>query len=146
MGYNNIHIEDDNQYKAAFKTPLGTFIPTVMTFGFCNAPAIFQRAMNQDLAELKQTYPDHFANYMDDMAIGTKDNTEGRKLHQQIINDFLAVLQKHSYYLKASKCAFKQAQIEFLGFLLGQGTVHVDPSKRNGLETWPRELHNIKEV
>src|SRR5260370_40118331 len=45
-----------------------------------------------------------------------------------------------------SKCAFEQAQIEFLRFLLGQGTVHVDPSKRNRLETWPRELHNIKEV
>ncbi len=118
----------------------------VMTFGFCNAPAIFQHAMNWDLAELKQTYPNHFANYMDNVTIGIKDDAEGRKLHQQIINEFLAVLKKHSYYLKTSKCAFEQAQIEFLRFLLGQGTVHVDPSKRNRLETWPRELHNIKEV
>ncbi len=118
----------------------------VITFGFCNAPAIFQHAMNWDLAELKQTYPNHFANYMDDVTIGIKDDAEGRRLHQQIINEFLVVLKKHSYYLKMSKCAFEQAQIEFLRFLLGQGTVHVDPSKRNRLETWPRELHNIKEV
>src|SRR5216684_4316368 len=145
-GYNNIHIEDNDQYKATFKTPLGTFIPMVMTFGFCNAPAIFQHAMNWDLAELKQTYPNHFANYMDDVAIGTKDDAEGRKLHQQIVNKFLAVLKRHFYYLKASKCAFEQAQIEFLGFLLGQGIVRVNPNKRNGLETWPRELHNVKEV
>ncbi len=117
-----------------------------MTFGFCNAPAIFQHAMNWDLAELKQTYPNHFANYMDDVTIGIKDDAEGRRLHQQIINEFLVVLKKHSYYLKMSKCAFEQAQIEFLRFLLGQGTVHVDPSKRNRLETWPRELHNVKEV
>ena len=115
-------------------------------FGFCNAPTIFQHAMNRDLAELKQTYLDHFANYMGDVAIGTKDDDKGRKLHKEIISAFLAVLKKHSYYLKASKCTFKQAQIEFLGFLLGQGTVCVDPSKRNGLETWPRELHNVKEV
>src|SRR5712692_10127894 len=27
-GYNNIHIEEEDQYKAAFKTPLGTFIVT----------------------------------------------------------------------------------------------------------------------
>jgi hypothetical protein len=45
-GYNNIYIKDEDQYKATFKTPIGTFIPTVMTFGFCNAPSIFQRAMN----------------------------------------------------------------------------------------------------
>jgi hypothetical protein len=44
--YNNICIKDEDQYKAAFKTPIGTFIPTVMTFGFCNTPSIFQRAMN----------------------------------------------------------------------------------------------------
>jgi hypothetical protein len=41
-GYNNIRIRKEDQYKAEFKTPLGTFIPTVMTFGFCNAPSIFQ--------------------------------------------------------------------------------------------------------
>src|SRR5258708_2741640 len=102
--------------------------------------------MNQDLAELKQTYPNHFANYMDDVVIGTKDDTEGRKLHQQIVNEFLTVLKKHSYYLKALKCAFEQGQIEFLGFLLGPGIVCINPSKRNGLETWPRDLHNVKEV
>ncbi len=80
-GYNNICIEDEDQYKVAFKTPLSTYIPTVMMFRFCNAPTIFQHAMNWDLVELKQTYPNHFANYMDDVTIGTKDNTEGRKLH-----------------------------------------------------------------
>ena len=45
-GYNNIHIKEEDQFKAAFKTPIATFIPTVMTFGFCNAPFIFQRAIN----------------------------------------------------------------------------------------------------
>ena len=44
--YNNIRIMDQDQYKATFKTPYGTYIPIVMTFGFCNALSIFQRAMN----------------------------------------------------------------------------------------------------
>jgi hypothetical protein len=51
--YNNIHIKDEDQYKAAFKTLIGTFIPIIMTFGFCNTPSIFQRAMNHDLRPLK---------------------------------------------------------------------------------------------
>ena len=40
-GYNNIRIQREDQHKAAFKTPLRTFVPTVMTFSFCNAPSIF---------------------------------------------------------------------------------------------------------
>jgi hypothetical protein len=46
VGYNNIHIKEQDWYKAAFKTLLETFIPTVMTFKFCNTLLIFQRAMN----------------------------------------------------------------------------------------------------
>ena len=76
-GYNNIYIVDKDQYKAAFKTPFGTFIPTVMTFGFCNTPSIFQQAINRDLAELKQKYLENVSNYMDDMAMGTDDSPAG---------------------------------------------------------------------
>ena len=92
-GYNNIHIKDTNQHKAAFKTPLGTFIPTVMTFGFCNAPSIFQRAMNRDLEPLKQLYPNNFANYMDDIAIGTDNTPQGQALHEHIVHQFLDILE-----------------------------------------------------
>ena len=81
-GYNNIRIAEPDQCKATFKTPIGTYIPTVMTFGFCNAPSIFQRAMNRDLEPLKQKYPHNFANYMDDVAIGTDNDETGQELHR----------------------------------------------------------------
>ena len=44
-GYNNIPIQESDQWKAAFKTPLGTFQPNVLYFGMKNAPAIFTRLM-----------------------------------------------------------------------------------------------------
>jgi hypothetical protein len=144
--YNNICIKDEDQYKAAFKTPIGTFIPTVITFGFCNAPSIFQRAMNQDLEPLKQKYPDNFANYMDNVAIGTKDSPEGRRLHKQIIHDFLNILEQHSYFLKVSKCEFEKNRMEFLGFQVGEGTVKIDPLKIGGITNWPQKLNSVKEV
>src|SRR6266853_6542487 len=124
-GYNNIRIADRDQHKAAFKTPIGTFIPTVMTFGFCNAPSIFQRAMNRDFAPLKQKYPNNFSNYMDDVAIGTDASPEGRNLHKQIVHEFLDTLEQHSYFLKASKCEFEKEEMEFLGFRVGRGTVQI---------------------
>jgi hypothetical protein len=145
-GYNNIRIIEADQHKAAFKTPLGTFVPTVMTFGFCNAPSIFQRAMNRDLAPLKQKYPENFSNYMDDVAIGTDNSPSGKTLHHQIIHEFLEILEKHSYFLKVSKCEFEKSQIEFLGFLVENGTTRVDPSKKGGLTDWPRMLHSVKQV
>jgi Reverse transcriptase (RNA-dependent DNA polymerase) len=37
-GYNNIRIKEEDQYKAAFKTSEGTYIPRVMYFGLTNAP------------------------------------------------------------------------------------------------------------
>ena len=44
--------------------------------------------MNQDLAPLKQKYPDNFANYMDDVAIGTDNSPKGVKLHETIMYEF----------------------------------------------------------
>jgi hypothetical protein len=47
QGYNNIHINAGDEHKAAFKTWRGLFKPTVMYFGLCNSPTIFQAFMNE---------------------------------------------------------------------------------------------------
>jgi hypothetical protein len=44
-GYENIRIREEDQHKAAFKTPLGLFQPCVMFFGLTNSPATFSRTM-----------------------------------------------------------------------------------------------------
>ena len=144
--YNNICIKEEDQHKATFKTPLGTLIPAVMTFGFSNAPSIFQRAMNRDLGPLKQLYPNNFANYMDNIAIGTDNTPEGRTLHKQIVYQFLEILKQHSYFLKVLKCEFEKDQMEFLGFLIGYGSVQINPTKIGRILDWPRELKLVKEV
>ena len=44
-GYKNICITEKDQYKAAFKTTFGMYIPKVMYFGLTNAPPHFQRVL-----------------------------------------------------------------------------------------------------
>jgi hypothetical protein len=102
--------------------------------------------MNRDLEPLKQKYPHNFTNYMDNVAIGTEDSLNGQRLHEQIVNEFLTILEKHSYFLKVLKCEFKKPNMEFLRFKVGQGTVRIDPSKIGGISDWPRELKSVKEV
>src|SRR6267142_2578909 len=145
-GYNNIIIEPEDQYKATFKTQIGTYIPQVMPFGLCNAPPLFQQATNRDFQAIKQKYPNDFAHFMDDMCIGTGDTPEELAKHQQIVHKLLNLFEKHSYYLKLSKCIFEAKEIEFLGFQVGYGVASIDQSKMDGLCNWPRTLSTVKEV
>ena len=41
-GYNNVRIKEGDEWKAAFRTNMGLFEPTVMFFGLTNSPATFQ--------------------------------------------------------------------------------------------------------
>jgi hypothetical protein len=77
-GYNNIRIKLGDEYKAAFKTPLGLFEPTVMTFGLCNAPATFQTFMNKIFEDLIDE--GHVVVYLDDILIFS-DNLDQLDCH-----------------------------------------------------------------
>jgi hypothetical protein len=80
---------------------------------------------------------------MDDFIIATPDD---QKLHDQITDEYLEIMAKESLFLKPEKCQFAQQTMEFLGYVIDQGTIQVDPSKSHGLEQWNREHQNICEV
>src|SRR5215813_6479694 len=50
-GYHLIRMKEDDIPKTAIKTKYGHYEWTVMPFGLCNAPAMFQQTVNQILAE-----------------------------------------------------------------------------------------------
>jgi hypothetical protein len=70
-GFNNIRIKEEDQWKAAFKTPYGLFKPKVLPFGMNNAPSTFCRAMSRLLWPLLNKYPTELFVYMDDILIAT---------------------------------------------------------------------------
>ena len=72
-GFNNVHIKDGDQWKAAFKTNLRLYEPTVMFFGLCNSPLTFQAMMNDTLKEIEEGF---CIVYMEDILIFTKNKED----------------------------------------------------------------------
>jgi hypothetical protein len=66
-GYNNIRICDGDEWKTAFKTPMGLYESLVMNFGLCNAPTTFQTFMDEQFKDLIAT--GHIVVYLDDILI-----------------------------------------------------------------------------
>ena len=139
-GYNNIRIKDGDQAKAAFKTNMGLYEPVVMPFGLRNAPAVFQRMVNVQFADILAQ--EGVVNYMDDFLIATNDI----KRHRYLVNLLLERLQKCDLFLKPSKCIFEAKRVEFLGVILENGTVTMDPVKVSGVADWktPKNVRDIR--
>ena len=130
-GFNNVHIKDSDQWKAAFKANLGLYEPTVMFFGLCNSPSTFQAMMNNTL---KDKIEEGFCIiYIDDILIFAK-NKEDLECFTKCV---LKSLQKADLYLKPSKCEFCKTKIKYLGLIIEEGKMMMDPTKLNGIHDWP---------
>ena len=81
--------------------------------------------------------------YMDDIAIHLKKRpmeTEEQhcQWHKSYVHHVLDKLEKHDLYLKPEKCAFEKDKINYLGVIISNGIVKMDPSKLKGVADWPR--------
>ena len=130
-GYNNVRIKDGDEWKAAFATNQGLFEPLVMFFGLTNSPATFQALMNSIFSDL--IAEGKVAVYLDDILIFTITLEE----HRIVVDEVLRCLKTHDLYLWPEKCEFEQEKIEYLGLVIQEGEVHMDPSKVEAVHTWP---------
>ena len=138
-GFNNVRIKEGDEWKAAFRTNRGLFEPLVMFFGLTNSPATFQTMMNEIFIELIDG--NVVIVYMDDILIFT----ETLEQHREIVKKVLEILQANKLYLKAEKCEFEKERIEYLGLIISQGKIEMDPVKVEGVSKWP-EPENVKDV
>src|SRR5882724_3850245 len=118
----------------------GLFEPLVMFFGLTNSPATFQTMMNDIFRELIDKGV--VVIYMDDILIFGGHTKEE---HHTIVVRGLDILCKHRLYLKAEKCTFGQPTVEYLGLILLEGRIEMDPVKVAGVRNWPTP-RNVTEV
>ena len=129
-GYENVRIREGDERKLAFVTEFGLYEPTVMFFGMCNAPATFQRMMNDIFGDLINKC---VVIYLDDIFIYSKD----RESHVRHVREVLARLKKNDLFCKPEKCKFFQEKIEYLGHIVSKGHVEMDPVKIEAILDWP---------
>ncbi|XP_055081043.1 uncharacterized protein LOC129456635 [Periophthalmus magnuspinnatus] len=128
--YHLVRIREGDEWKTAFKTPLGHFEYLVMPFGLTNAPAVFQALINDVLRD----YLNRFVFvYLDDILIFSRSPQE----HHQHIRQVLQRLLENKLFVKAEKCEFHAEEVSFLGFIVGRGQVRADPEKIQAVTEWP---------
>ena len=111
-GYNNIRIREGDEWKTAFKTPMGLFESLVMGFGLCNAPATFQTFMDTQFADLIAT--GQVVIYLDDILIFAHNQNKLDELTTQVLQR----LQDLDLYLRPAKCSFNKTRVEYLGLVI----------------------------
>ena len=134
-----MRIKKGDEWKVAFHTNHGLFEPLVMFFGLMNSPLTFQTMMNEIFQDL--IAEGIVCIYLDNILIFSKTLEE----HRRVTCLVLERLRQHHLYLKPEKCKFEKTRIEYLGLIISEGKVEMDPVKVEAVSGWPTPT-NKKEV
>ncbi|WVZ76361.1 hypothetical protein U9M48_024341 [Paspalum notatum var. saurae] len=128
-GYHQIKIKEKDIPKTAFSTRYGLYEYLVMSFGLTNAPAYFMYMMNSVFMNELDKF---VVVFVDDILIYSKNKKE----HEEHLRIVLTRLREHKLYAMFSKCAFWLKEVTFLGRILSEQGVAVDPSKVEDVLNW----------
>ena len=129
-GYHQIRVKEADVHKTAFVTRYGSYEYTVMPFGLCDAPATFQRIMN----DLLRNGLDKFVLvFLDDILIYSRTKED----HLQHIKAVLDKLRSEKFFGRLAKCDFFRTEVEYLGFDVGKDGLKPSLSKVKAIINWP---------
>jgi hypothetical protein len=106
----------------------------VVPFGLTNAPTVFMCLMN---GIFKNYLDKFFIVILDDILIYYKSEEE----HEYHLRLVLQILREHQLYAKLSKFSFYQKQIHYLGHIISEWGITVDPEKIEAIRGWPTPIN-----
>jgi hypothetical protein len=133
-----VRIKDEDIMKTTFRTRYGHYEFTVVLFGLSNAPTVFMCLMNGVFRDYLEKFVIVF---LDNVLVYSKTEEE----HEQHLRMVLQVLREHQLYAKLSKCSFYQRWIHYLGHIISEEGITVDPEKVQAIREWPMP-RNVAEV
>lgn len=129
-GYWQVELSPEDREKCALITSEGLYEPTRMPQGLCNAPATFQRSMDQLLGDLKLS---SVLIYLDDITVFSRTFD----LHLDHLKEVFLRLCAANLKLKKEKCSFLQSQLEFLGHTISSQGIMPQSSKCKSINNMP---------
>ena len=130
-GYWQIKLREEDKPLTSFQTPYGLYQFKVMPFGLVNAPATFQALMNSIFSPYLYRF---IMVYLDDILVFSRTPEE----HEQHLRVVFETLRKHKLYAKSSKCKFNLTELKFLGHIISDKGIQVDPKKTLVVKEWPK--------
>ena len=128
-GYYHIGLSESAKPKTAFVVSgMGKYQFNRVPFGLAQAPAYFQRLINEVLTDI-----DFAMGYLDDIIIFSETEEEHLR-HLEIIFE---KLRKAKLKLKLQKCNFFKRHIQYLGHLISSKGIHPLPEKLESIKNMP---------
>ena len=118
-GYNQVKMAPEDRDKTAFITKWGVFVATVMMFGLKNAPATFQRMVQEIFYDY---LTDFMKVFVDDFRVAGE-----RAKHLQRCRDT-------RLKLNPAKCAFAVKSGILLGHIVSKEGLSIDPDKVKAIQ------------
>nr|WGH47421.1 polyprotein [Theobroma cacao] len=135
-GFHQIKMKESSIPWTAFWVPDGLYEWLVMPFGLKNAPAAFQRKMDNCF---KGT--DAFiAVYIDDILVFSNSEAE----HNSHLQQMLSICQENGLILSPTKMKIAQPEIEFLGAIIGNSRIKLQPHIIKKIADFPDDQMKTK--
>ncbi|GFV93573.1 retrovirus-related Pol polyprotein from transposon 297 [Trichonephila clavipes] len=137
-GYHQVEVNPADQDKTAFVCSFGTFRYKRMPFGLRNAPATFQRLMDQFRNGLANV---NILVYLDDIVVLSET-------FEQHIEDLRMVfdrLKKFKLCANRKKCKFVCSRVKYLGLWITPKGIEVDQDKTAAIQNIPSP-RNLKQL
>ena len=136
--FNQILVHPDDQDKTSFTTPWGPFKYVKIPFGFKNAGATFQRAI--DISFPKEIH-DFLVVYLNDLTPFSKSDLE----HLKHLRQIFVTCRKYGISLNPKKSLFGLEEGKLLGHIISKDGIRIDPDRIQAILQVPHP-RNIKEL
>ena len=121
-GYWQVEVEKDDMERTEFTTGDGLWQFTVMPFGLCNAPATFERLMDEVLAGLPWEV---CLVYLDDIIVHASEFEEAISRLREV---FLR-LKSANLKLNPKKCQLFAQEVPDIRHIIGRDGITTDPER-----------------
>ncbi|KAE9315814.1 hypothetical protein PR003_g18892 [Phytophthora rubi] len=136
QGYHQMIVVKSSRPYTAFRTHKETYQWCVAPMGVAGMPGTWSRLMHKLFDKFEFVVV-----YLDDICVFSKSMEE----HEEHLRAVCLVLRREKLFAHLAKCSFGHSQVAFLGHVVSQAGVSVDPRKTEAIAKYPTPT-NRKEL